>query len=150
MTNWETESVATLFTKLKTTMPRNNPGSLSEDVYLDLLAFMLKANNYPEGAADVKTAALTELAFVKRDGSGKKGVQNFAMVAMVGCLAQAGNRWVLTDTTEPQSTKDEAVTSAEWQAAAARPAGGATVRLVSAQGFDPTRHQGHQSMSRAC
>jgi hypothetical protein len=105
---------------------------------------MLKANNYPEGAADVKTAALTELAFVKRDGSGKKGVQNFAMVAMVGCLAQAGNRWVLTDTTEPQSTKDEAVTSAEWQAAAARPAGGATVRLVSAQGFDPTRHQGHQ------
>ena len=144
MTNWETESVATLFTKLKTTMPRNNPGSLTEDVYLDLLAFMLKANNYPEGAADVKTAALTELAFVKKDGSGKKGVQNFAMVGMIGCLAQAGNRWVLTDTTEPQSTKDEAATSAEWQATAARPAGGGTVRLVSAQGFDPARHQGHQ------
>ena len=60
MTNWETESVATLFSKLKTTMPRNNPGSLTEDVYLDLLAFMLKSNNYPEGAADVKTAGLAE------------------------------------------------------------------------------------------
>jgi hypothetical protein len=51
---------------------------------------------------------------------------------------------VLTDTTEPQSAKDDAATSAEWQAAAARPAGGDTVRLVSAQGFDPARHQGHQ------
>ena len=75
---------------------------------------------------------------------GQEGVQNFAMVGMVGCLAQAGNRWVLTDTTEPQSARDEAATSAEWQAAAAKPAGGDTVRLVSAQGFDPARHQGHQ------
>jgi mono/diheme cytochrome c family protein len=144
MTNWETESVATLFAKLKTTMPRNNPGSLTEDGYLDLLAFMLKANNYPEGAADVKTAALADLSFVKKDGSGKKGIQNFAMVGIAGCLAQDGNRWMLTNVTEPQAARDDGASSAEAQAAAARPASGETVRLVSAQGFDPARHQGHQ------
>lgn len=144
MTNWETESVANLFTRLKTTMPRNNPGSLTEDVYLDLLAFMLKANDYPTGAADIRTAGLAELSLVKKDGSGRKGVQNFAMVGMVGCLAQVGNRWMLTNTTEPQAARDDAATSAEGQAAAARPAGGETFRLVSAQGFDPARHQGHQ------
>ena len=40
--------------------------------------------------------------------------------------------------------RDEAATSAEWQAAATRTGGGETFRLVSAQGFDPARHQGHQ------
>jgi mono/diheme cytochrome c family protein len=144
MTNWETDSVANLFTRLKTTMPRNNPSTLTDDVYLDLLTYVLKRNNYPEGAADLKPAGMADVALVNKDGSGKKGVQNFAMVGIVGCLAQAGNRWVLTNTTEPQASKDDAATSAEGQVAAARPVGGETYRLVSAQGFDPARHQGHQ------
>jgi arylsulfatase A-like enzyme len=31
------------------TMPRNDPGSLDEDVYLDVLAHVLKENGFPAG-----------------------------------------------------------------------------------------------------
>ncbi len=31
------------------TMPESNPGGLSADQYADILAFLLRMNNYPEG-----------------------------------------------------------------------------------------------------
>jgi len=31
------------------TMPESNPGGLSPDQYADILAFLLRMNNYPEG-----------------------------------------------------------------------------------------------------
>jgi len=42
-----------LFDRIRTTMPLNNPGGLSRDQYADILAFVLKANGYPSGPADL-------------------------------------------------------------------------------------------------
>lgn len=46
---WEGRSLGELFTALRTQMPAEQPGSLSSQTYLDILAFMLDANGYPAG-----------------------------------------------------------------------------------------------------
>jgi mono/diheme cytochrome c family protein len=148
MANWETESVSSLFSRLKTTMPRNNPGSLTEDVYIDLLAYILQANAYPAGSEPLKATSLADIQFLKRDGSGKKGVSNFAMVAVVGCLKQADDRWVLTHTSEPVATAERSSTDTELQDAAAKPLGNDTFRLVSVVAQKPETHSGQKVQAK--
>lgn len=144
MENWETESLNALYTKMKTTMPRNNPGTLTEESYLNLLAYILQTNGYPEGAAELSTAVLAGITFLKRDGTGTKVVQNFAMVAIVGCLARADSRWLLTHTSEPVITEERPATEAELKQAAASPPGDDTFRLVSANAHEPEIHKGNK------
>jgi mono/diheme cytochrome c family protein len=42
-----------LFDRIRTTMPQDNPGSLTRDQYADILAFVLKANGLPSGAKEL-------------------------------------------------------------------------------------------------
>jgi mono/diheme cytochrome c family protein len=46
-------SVGDLFDRIRTTMPQDNPGSLSRDQLADILAFLLKANGLPSGAKEL-------------------------------------------------------------------------------------------------
>jgi mono/diheme cytochrome c family protein len=142
MENWETESLNALYTKMKTTMPRNNPGTLTEESYVNLLAYILQTNGYPDGTTELSTAVLEGVYFLKRDGTGTKVVPNFAMVAMIGCLDRADSRWVLTHTSEPVITEERPATEAELKEAAARPLGEDTFRLVSANAHLPETHKG--------
>ena len=43
------QTAGDLFTVMSMTMPDSNPGGLSADQYADILAFLLRMNNYPEG-----------------------------------------------------------------------------------------------------
>ena len=54
MSHWDNHSVLDLFTRVSTTMPQGKPGSLSPDAYTDVIAFLLDANGFPSGAADLK------------------------------------------------------------------------------------------------
>ena len=45
---WENRPLGELFEKMRKEMPTNAPGSLSTTSYLDLLAFILQRNGYPE------------------------------------------------------------------------------------------------------
>src|SRR5436305_7701613 len=47
--NWREDTLDPLFTFIKTGMPRDAQGSLSEGMYLDILAHILKSNHYPAG-----------------------------------------------------------------------------------------------------
>jgi S-disulfanyl-L-cysteine oxidoreductase SoxD len=47
------ETVGDLFDRIRTSMPQDNPASLSRDQYADILAFLLKANNFPAGAKEL-------------------------------------------------------------------------------------------------
>jgi mono/diheme cytochrome c family protein len=51
--HWGSGDVATLFSYLKAAMPPDNPGSLTDKTYADLLAFILKGNDYPPGQAEL-------------------------------------------------------------------------------------------------
>jgi len=45
---WENRPLSELFEKMRKDMPTNRPGSLPTNTYLDLLAFILQQNGYPE------------------------------------------------------------------------------------------------------
>jgi mono/diheme cytochrome c family protein len=46
---WQAGSVGDFLLIVKTTMPQDRPGSLSADAYADIVAYVLKMNNYPAG-----------------------------------------------------------------------------------------------------
>ena len=61
--SWSGRSLGELFDKIKTTMPANDPGTLSAAATADVLAYVLKVNDYPAGAAELPSemAALSEI-----------------------------------------------------------------------------------------
>jgi mono/diheme cytochrome c family protein len=54
--DWQGTTLDQLLDKISTTMPLNHPGTLSAAANADLLAFILKANNFPAGTVDLPGA----------------------------------------------------------------------------------------------
>jgi len=52
---WEGRSLATLFEYTRATMPENNPASLSDEEYIDIIAYMLSVGGMPVGDDDLRT-----------------------------------------------------------------------------------------------
>jgi mono/diheme cytochrome c family protein len=50
---WEDRTLEELFATIRTQMPTNAPGSLSVQTYLDVLAYVLSANGFPEGMREL-------------------------------------------------------------------------------------------------
>jgi mono/diheme cytochrome c family protein len=46
-------TVGELFSRIRTTMPLNDPSSLSREQYADVLAFILKSNGFPPGQREL-------------------------------------------------------------------------------------------------
>jgi mono/diheme cytochrome c family protein len=57
---WGGKNVGELFEYTKTRMPPGRAGSLSDQTYIDIIAFILRANNYPPGQTELR-ANLDEL-----------------------------------------------------------------------------------------
>ena len=58
------KDLKTLFTKIATTMPRNAPASLGDNVYLDVVAHVLKENGFPAGPQELAADALEGIGVV--------------------------------------------------------------------------------------
>ena len=62
---WDGQLLSGLFEKIKTTMPADAPGRLSDKENTDVVGFMLRANGFPVGAkeleADVKAMSRIRL-----------------------------------------------------------------------------------------
>ncbi len=52
--NWEGRSLAVLYELTRTTMPEDNPGSLSEQEFIDVIAYMLSVSNVPAGEKELR------------------------------------------------------------------------------------------------
>lgn len=50
---WDGLTLGALFEKVRKKMPRDNPGQLSRQQYLDVVAYVLSANKIPEGKAEL-------------------------------------------------------------------------------------------------
>ena len=63
--NWNGRPLSDLFDKMKASMPRDDPGKLDLKQNADLLAFMLKFNEFPPGKAELPAdpSLLTEIRF---------------------------------------------------------------------------------------
>lgn len=53
MRGWRTATLADLFITASEWMPQDIPGSLSPEMYADILSFILKANGMPAGDTDL-------------------------------------------------------------------------------------------------
>jgi len=53
LSRWSSQTVWDLYQRIRTTMPQSAPGSLNDPAYRDIVAFILRANNFPAGAAEL-------------------------------------------------------------------------------------------------
>jgi S-disulfanyl-L-cysteine oxidoreductase SoxD len=49
LANWNTLTVGDLFDRTRSTMPQNKPGSLTREANAEIIAYLLSANQFPEG-----------------------------------------------------------------------------------------------------
>ena len=126
-------TLLSLFTTVRTTMPRNAPESLAEAEYVDVVAHLLKLNGFPDGMSELELANLGD---IKVPGQG--GSLDFTLVHVVGCLAQAGRVWTLGKATDPVRTRaPEAATDAEAEELDRAALGTRSFRLQQVYGAPP-------------
>ena len=63
--NWNGRPLSDLFDKIRKTMPRDDPGSISAQDNADILAYMLQFNQFPAGknALPSDPGAMTDITF---------------------------------------------------------------------------------------
>lgn len=53
MADWETQSVVDLVNRIRTTMPMDNPGTLSTESAINVVSYILQQNGIPTGSAEL-------------------------------------------------------------------------------------------------
>jgi len=141
------DNLDAFFAELKT-MPLRKPGSLSNEVYLDILSYVLQANAMPSGAAELKLDALSRIRVVKKDGPAP--VPTSSPVLVVGCIQLGPNdTWQLVNATEPVRTRGQFV-HVEEELAISRtsPLGTLTFRLQDAEYLDTKPKVGQKAQAK--
>ena len=126
---WRGDSLDVLFTQIRTKMPGNRPGSLSENTYVDILAFLLERNGFPADSTELTADVIRSVQLVGKDGA--KPLPSLTVVRVVGCLTSGPNdTWILTNASEPvRSRSIKETTPEELKDSAAWPLGSQTFRL---------------------
>jgi mono/diheme cytochrome c family protein len=57
LTAWSDKDMFALYTRMKETMPEDNPGSMTEAEALGVLAFVLQQNEFPAGERAIESPA---------------------------------------------------------------------------------------------
>jgi len=137
-----------LFDKIKTTMPRNAAGTLTDRQYIDIVSYVLKANEFPSGSAELVSDDLHAVLVVGRGGA--EPVPDFSLVQVVGCLRHrdGDGTWVLTNAAEPVRASQPQAPPEELKASTARPLGTRTVELLTSASHDPAPYEGHKVDAR--
>src|SRR4051812_8056010 len=68
LAHWDKDTLGGLYTKIRDTMPLGTPGTLTDEVKLQILAYVLQQNGFPAGAADLPpdVNALDEIGIQQR------------------------------------------------------------------------------------
>ena len=93
-----------MFTRLQS-MPPGDMTRLDEATYIELLAYVLSANDLPTGTEPLDIDILADIMIEGKDGP--QPAVEFALVQVVGCLSgTATDNWFVTDASEPLRTRD--------------------------------------------
>ncbi len=143
MESWREDTVGNLYTRVRNLMPFDDPASLSDDAYLDSVAYLLQVNGFPAGSSELTATGGYDVRIEAEDGPGD--VPSFALVSVVGCLERRdGADWMLIRANRAVRTVDPAESSAEALAAlAGQPLGTRTFELMAVYP-DPVAHAGHR------
>ena len=137
-----------LYTKIATTMPRLAPASLGDDVYLDIVAHILRENGFTGGTNELTAEGLDGVRILPGRQKPPPPVGDFSYVEVVGCLTPGpANTWMLTKASDPVSAVMNG-SSFRQPAADSKPPGTATFRLLDAMAYDPDAHKGHKMYVR--
>lgn len=69
--SWSGKKLSDLFGFLRERMPKNDPGSLSEQDYVDVMSYMLRLNGFPAGVDELPPDSIA-LTKIKIDSSRAK------------------------------------------------------------------------------
>ena len=106
MRNWSESNLYDLFDKIRSTMPPNMGRDLSDATYVDIVAYVLQRNTFPNGPALLAPDpdVLRHIRIQSREGPAS--VPSFALVKVFGCLERAvGDEWMLTRATDAVRTR---------------------------------------------
>ncbi len=104
---WREDYLASLFDFMQTRMPRGRnakPGSLKEQEYLDILAYILERNGFPAGTAELGLTELEQVLLVGPDGPAP--LPPSAMMRTVGCLGSEADAWRLVSAAAPMRVRE--------------------------------------------
>ena len=96
---WRDAPLSFLHDFVRTKMPGDKPGTLSEADYVNLVAYLLQANGYAAGNSDLSAARMKSIQLVGPEGP--KPLPANALVSALGCLSGGGDEWTLTSATAP-------------------------------------------------
>lgn len=73
LANWSGQTLGDLATRIKTTMPANDPGNINSRQTADVIAYMLSVNKFPAGSAALPGDAqiLGQIGIVSEKPAGK-------------------------------------------------------------------------------
>ena len=150
---WREGTLDGIYSFIRQRMPPGRAASanpLPDGDHIDIVTYVLKANDYPTGPNELVPGVLSSVLFV-----GKKGPQpvpDGALVITVGCLSQTGNgTWVLLSATEPVRTRSETSNAAEVKASSQKKSGTLVFRLAdldAVSDFAPDVHKGHKMQAK--
>jgi quinoprotein glucose dehydrogenase len=143
MDHWGEDSLDSLYSNIKKSMPRNEPGSLDSATYVDIISYVLQQNGFPSGESELNADSLKNIQVIGRDGPGE--LPNGALIQVYGCIKEdPANTWTLRTATKairtrnPDKSSDEALKTAETKLP-----GKSTYRLIDAAFYHPERHKDH-------
>ena len=150
LAHWDNGSVATLFDKIRETMPPNSPNESTDDAKIDIVAYLLQQNGFPAGKSELRAEGESlGIIDLVRKGQSAATIPNFSLVQVVGCLTQGPNKaWTLTRTSDPALTREEEPTAAAIRTSQTKALGTQTFQLVSVVPFQPEGHVGHKMEAR--
>src|SRR4029079_12217004 len=105
------------------------PGTLPDQTYVDVLAFLLQQNGFPSGRTDL-TSSTEQLDLIRLAKSVPLKTGTF--VQIVGCLQRDGDdTWSLVQANDPTAAPGAALTPADIAEAQGQSPGKHTIGLVN-------------------
>ncbi len=138
---WREAPLSFLHGFISNNMPGDDAGSLSADAYVDVVAWLVKANGFPAGDNELTLAHMDDILFVDHDGA--KPLPFYSLVSVVGCFELDAGDDDIGNLTAASGygrvrTADE-TTPEELARSAALPAGSASYRLRNMYDFSNAR-----------
>jgi mono/diheme cytochrome c family protein len=148
MDHWREDSLESLYSNIKKSMPRNEPGSLESATYVDIIAYILQQNGFPTGASELKADLLKSIQLTGKEGA--EPLPAGALVQAYGCIKEEpSNTWLLTYATNAVRTRNPDKSSdSDLKTAEAKLPGKASYRLVDAPFYHPERYRGQMAEAK--
>lgn len=153
ISRWREGTLDGIYNFVRQRMPLGrSPGAspIPDDDYLDIVTYVLKANDYPSGPSELVPDLLSKVMFVGKNGP--QPVPDGALVITVGCLSQTSNgTWILLSATEPARTRIETSSPQEVKTSAEKGLGTLAFRLAEIDAvpeFEPDMHKGHKMQAK--